>query len=392
MKFDKAYFDAGINRYNSGCVKWDDKNACPDGALPMWIADMDFACAPAIANAVKERAQHPCFGYSAHDGAVEKAFCDFWKRRHGLEIQPEQTVTLPGVVTGIRMALQIFTNPGDEIVIMTPVYGPFFFSVKDAERKLVECPLLEDENGHITMNYAAMETAFINGAKVVILCNPHNPVGRAWKKDELETLLKLCKQYGVKIIADEIHADFVYAPNHFVPMLTLDGAQDCVISLVAPSKTFNVAGLQHAHAVCFDKDILEKLNHLLHMYGVSSGNVFALAASKAAYEDCDEWLDGLIAYLDEGHKLLRKCLQERIPKAKMANIEATYLAWIDLRAYGFNTEELNERCRHAGVIFNKGTFFGEMGNGFVRINFGCPHAHVEEAVKRLAKALGEEEK
>lgn len=392
MKFDKAYFDTGLDRRNTGCEKWDDPEMCPEDALAMWVADMDFPCAPAIEEAVQERAEHPCFGYSFDDGALVKAFCAFWQRRHNLIIRPEQTVTLPGVVTGIRLAIHSFTNPGDDVVIMTPVYGPFFYSVRDAERNLVECPLTENEAGCITMNYAALENAFRNGAKVVVLCNPHNPVGRAWKKDELVKLLNLCRQYDVKIISDEIHADFVYVPNKFVPMLSLEGAEDCVLSLVAPSKTFNIAGLQHAHAVCFNADMLGKINKLMQMYGVSSGNIFALAAAKAAYEKCDAWLDGLLAYLDEGHKLLRACLNERIPKAKMVPVEATYLAWIDLRAYGYSTEELHVRCRNAGVVFNKGTFFGELGDGFVRINFGCPHHHIEEAVKRLAKALEEEEK
>ncbi|MBE5777518.1 MAG: putative C-S lyase [Clostridiales bacterium] len=391
MKFDKAYFDAGIDRRHSGAVKWDSAEMCPDGALPMWIADMDFACAPAIVEAIVKRAQHPCFGYDMDDREGQQAFCDFWKRRHGLDVEIAETVMLPGVVTGLRAAVNVMTEPGDGVAILTPVYGPFFSSIKDAGRKVVECALIEDESGRAVMDYEAIENAFQGGAKMMMLCSPHNPVGRCWDRDELEKLLALCRQYGIPMVSDEIHADFVYAPKRFTPILTLEGACENVISLAAPSKTFNVAGLQHAHAICKDAALREKFENYLHTYGVSSGNTFAVAAARACYESCDEWLNGLLAYLDEGRQMLLEYVRRLLPKAVMKPVEATYLAWVDLRAYGYNTEELNARCKEAGIILNRGTFFGDCGDGFVRINFGCPHANLLEGVKRLAKAVGEKE-
>ena len=388
MKFDKAYFDQEFNRKGSGCTKWDGP-ACPEGALPMWIADMDFACAPAIADAVLKRAQHPCFGYPAHDNKGMEAFCGFWQRRHQLQVVPEQVLSLPGVVTGIRAAVNCFTKPGDGIAVMPPVYGPFFFSVKDADRKIVECPLQEDANGRPVMNYEALENAFRDGVRMVILCNPHNPVGRVWEKEELEKLLALALAYDVIVISDEIHAEFVYKPHVFVPMLSLEGAKEKVITLVAASKAFNLAGLQQAEMIIMNPDMYNVCKQHMNAHGISSGNTFALVATEAAYSECDEWLEGLIEYLDEGRKLLKGYVEDMLPKAKMREVEGTYLAWIDLRAYGFNTEQLNQRCLDAGVVFNRGTFFGEMGDGFVRINFGCPHSHLKEGVVRLKRALGE---
>ena len=386
MKFDHEYFDAGLYRMGTRCEKWDAARAQHgEDVLPLWVADMDFPSPPAVQEALLQRAAHPTYGYTSEQADDHQALIDFWQRRHGLTIRPEWLTLMPCVVTGMRLAILALTQPGDKVLIQSPVYGPFRFSVEATGRTLVDVPMLRDEKGRYAMDLAGIERELQNGVKMMLLCSPHNPASRAWSAEELSALIALLDKYGVTLASDEIHADFVYAPNTFVPVLSL--TQKNALSFCAASKTFNLAGLQQATCICPDETIRNAFRAEMDKAGVRSGNIFALEGTRAAYEHGDAWLDGLLDYLDGNRKHLAALVAEHLPKAVLTPLEATYLGWLDLRAYGFDDAELNRRTLAAGVQFTGGKFFGDNGDGFLRVNIGCPRRYLTEGVKRLARAL-----
>lgn len=387
MEFNEEYFDAGLYRMGTRCEKWDlCRQEHGEGALPMWVADMDFPSPPAVQQAILNRAAHPTYGYTEPLADDAQALIDFWQRRHGLTIAREEIQLLPCVVTGLKTVIHALTAPGDGVMILSPVYGPFRMSVEATGRTLVDVKLRHGDDGRYELDFDAMEAALRGGAKLLMLCNPHNPVSRCWTREELQALLALTERYGVPVVSDEIHADFVFAPHVFTPVLSLTDRN--VISLCAASKTFNLAGLQQAACLCKDGVIREKLRKQLESAGVTSGNIFALEATRAAYREGDAWLDGLLAYLRGNIAALEQAVAEQLPRAVLTPMEATYLGWLDLRAYGYTTEELMARSAAAGVVFTSGTFFGaETGEGFLRVNIGCPRRHIPEAIRRLAAAL-----
>lgn len=387
MKYDRSFFDAGIDRKGTRCVKWDADFLQP-GDLPMWVADWDFQCADPIVYALKQRAAHPCYGYPCGDPRDQEAFCGYWQRRHGVTIKPAQTLMLPCVVTGIRQMVLTFTQPGDGVLMMTPLYGPFHDSIKRSGRRLINVPLLRRDDARYDIDFEGVENALQNGVRLILFCNPHNPVSRAWRKEELRRLAELAKHYDALLLSDEIHADFVYKPLEFISMLSIPEAADSTLMLAAASKTFNIPGLQQAMAVSYNADILKKISDNLEMQGVTSGNVFALPATQAAYTKCDDWLDGMLDYLSESRDILKKELAQQLPLAVLTPIEATALSWIDLRAYAPTCAELNQKIKAHHLVINEGNWFGpEDGEGFMRLNFACPHATLREGVRRLAEAL-----
>jgi len=387
MEFNEAFFDRGVDRRNTLCEKWDDRGVMAAGGIPLWVADMDFACAPAITEAIRRRAEHPCYGYNKEDPEDEEALRGFWLRRHQLLIRQGSTVMLPCVVTGLKACVRAFTEPGDSVAFFTPVYGPFYDAVRLNGRKLLRVPLIRRDSGRYDMNLAGMEEALKGGAKLILLCSPHNPVSRLWREYELGALCRLAAQYGVPVVCDEIHADFVYGPERFTSILSLPQGRERTVMLCAASKTFNVAGLQQAAAVCENEEMRDQLKAALRAAGVECGNTFARAATKAAYTACDSWLDGLIAYLDGNRGLLSQWLKEALPEAVVTPVESTYLAWLDLRAYGKTCLEMAEKCRLHGVALTGGTFFGQEGEGFMRLNFACPRGMLKEGVARLQAAM-----
>ena len=391
MTFDQAYFDRGIDRRNTGCEKWDDRSVMNEGGIPLWVADMDFPCAPAITDALQARAAHPCFGYSTSDPEGDEALAAFWKRRHGLAVDPRDILMLPCVVTGLKACVRAFTKPGDGVAIFTPVYGPFYASIRLNGRKVVSVPLLrEEDTGRYQMNLAGMEDALRAGAKLIMLCSPHNPVSRLWSREELAALCGLAKRWDVPIVCDEIHADFVYKPGVFTSLLSIPEGAERTVMLCSASKTFNIAGLLQAAAVSPNKDLLSAIRADLSAAGVMSGNIFAMAAAKAAYTACDEWLDGLVSYLDGSRSLIKALAAQYLPRAVMTPVEATFLAWLDLRAYGKTCAQIAEKCKAGGVALTSGTFFGEEGEGFMRVNFACPRAMLSEGMKRFGQIMEED--
>ncbi len=385
--FDREYFDAGLYRVGTASEKWDGcRQRSGAGVLPMWVADMDFPSPPAVQAALLRRAAHPTYGYTEVEDSLLDAIRGFWQRRHGVAFEREEITLLPCVVTGLKLAIAALTRPGEGVIIQSPVYGPFRMAVEATGRQLMDAPLVRRENGRYDMDLEAVEARCRAGARLMMLCSPHNPVSRLWSREELQALLDVLNRYGVPLVSDEIHGDFVYAPGRFVSVLTLQ--RERVIQLAAPSKTFNVAGLQTAFAVIPEEESRLGFRQTMDAQGVVSGNIFGMEAARAAFLEGDAWLDGLMDYLDGNRRVLADALREALPEVVLTPMEATYLGWMDLRAFGLDEEALKQRTEAAGVVFTGGTFFDrEAGEGFLRINIGCPRAHVTEAVARLRKAL-----
>lgn len=391
MQFDKAYFDAGINRVGTECEKWDGmiEETGDADMIPMWVADMDFPSAPAIQKALGDVLSWGTWGYTISGERDAKALCAYWARRHGVDIAPGEVLMSPCVITGMRVALHALTKAGDGVLINPPVYGPFFKSIELSGRRVVESPLVRGEDGRFSMNLAEMEEKLASGeAKAVMMCSPHNPVGRCWDEAELRAVVDLCARHDVPLICDEIHADFVYAPKKHHGILSIPGAQERAVMLCAASKTFNVAGLQQSSIVCKNTKMLEAMRREMEASGVRSGNAFALAATRAAYTDCDAWLDGLTAYLTDNRDFAARYIAEHMPRVRVTPLEATYLMWLDCSALGLTQEELMARIDGAHVKVNDGKVFGEQGRGYIRLNIGCPRAQLERALERMKTVLG----
>ncbi len=388
--YDKSFFDGPIDRCGTNCAKWDQLCAKEGRKLiPMWVADMDFRCPVEVTEALEARARHPVYGYTEQSASAVEAMLSFQRRRHGVTLTPGQQMLLPGVVPGLRAVVNTFARPGEGVLVQPPVYGPFYEAANENGRRAALNPLISDGNGRYTMDYSGMEEAFRGGVRLALLCNPHNPAARAWTREELLAAYELCRRYGVTMVVDEIHQDFIYEPAVFVSAMTLDESEDArIIVLTSAGKTFNIAGLQQGVLLTRNPALKAAMADALCGAGVTAGNIFALTATEAAYRYGDAWLDAMLSYLDEGRKLLYEAVADRLPETVMSPQEATFLAWLDLRAYGMTTAELMQKTHEQGVAFSPGTFFGpRTGEGFLRLNFGCPHSQTLEAVKLLEKAI-----
>ncbi|MFC4618798.1 MalY/PatB family protein [Camelliibacillus cellulosilyticus] len=383
-------FDEQINRCGSNSVKWDARKQVfgKEDVLPLWVADMDFACPPAVVDAVVQRAKHPIYGYPTEPDAFYDAASGWLKRRFNADVPTSWMTSIPGVVPGIRMAIEAFTKPGDKIIIQPPVYPPFFATSNDLGRRLVENPLIEN-NGYYTMDLDDLEKKIDDRTKMLVLCSPHNPIGRVWTKEELEKLGDLCVRHNILIIADEIHSDLVFEKGAHTPFYTLSEAMaNQCLAFISGSKTFNIAGLFSSIAISKNPLILKEFEAAKNKFGHSHINIFGIEAMIAAYTNGDVWLDELNAYLKGNAEYISEFLQARIPEVKMAVPEGTYLGWLDFRGLDLKGMPLkdfiiNEAC----LGLNDGVAFGKEGEGFQRINFGCPRAILKEAMERLEKAV-----
>jgi cystathionine beta-lyase len=390
MKYDTAFFDQTIDRCCTACEKWDglweDEK---EGLLPMWVADMDLRCAQEIVDALKVRAEHPIYGYTYQRDSGVDAMLAFLERRQGLTLTWDEQATIPCVVTGMKAAILALTEPGDAVLIQPPVYGPFFSSALVNGRKVVRNPLIRDDAGRYQIDFEQLEAQLKSGVKLMMICSPHNPVGRAWSRRELEQMYALCKRYGVTLIADEIHSGFVYEQGAFASVLLLDEVKNAKIAvLTSATKTFNIAGLRQAVLLTRNQAIKTAIMKFLDRVGASGVNIFALEATEAAYRYGDAWLDGLLNYLDAARGLLKRELEARLPDAVLSPVEATYMGWIDLRAYGMTGKELMEATYQEGVALMEGSFFDrETGGGFLRLNFACPHSQTLKALELLERAV-----
>lgn len=383
MSFD---FDTILNRRGFHSAKW---CAHEPDVLPLPVADMDFATAPAIQEALTRLVQHGALGYPCPPPHLAELVAAFLARRHGWSVPPESITFLPGVLAGVRAALDAFTNQGDPFVTLTPIYPPLFEIGRDMGRVARMVPLQRDAAGCYTVDLDRLEEALLN-ARVLILCSPHNPVGRVFTRDELERVAALCLEHDVLMVSDEIHADLVLGPRAHIPLSSLgEGVAQRCITLMAPSKTFNIAGLGLGFAVVANADLRAALRHVAARAGCGI-TLPAWIAAEAAYGDPDAeaWLDALLAYLQENMAYLAATLTKTFPEVILSPAEGTFLAWLDCRGLGLGNSPGTFFLREARVALSEGSAFGPGGEGHVRLNIGCPRQLLQEALGRMARALG----
>jgi len=382
-------FDEIIDREGTACVKWDlrDKVFGNPDVLPMWVADMDFKTPDFITNAVIQRASHPVYGYSYRTEGYYTSIINWMKSHHGWTIERDCISFSPGVVPVLYMATLAFTETGDKVLIQTPVYPPFFDAVQKNNRQLVFNPLIL-KNNRYEIDFEDLDQK-LPEVKMMIISNPHNPVGRVWTKDELLEIGRLCLKHKVLLISDEIHCDLVFNAYKHIPTASLSPAiSDNTITCIASSKTFNTAGLSTSNVVASNKVLREKLDKVIQSVHIDSGNLFGSVASEAAYTHGEEWHKLLIGYLESNVNIIRSFLTEKLPAIKLIEPEGTYLLWLDFRELGMSQPELVRFLIHdARLGLNDGTAFGTDGTGFMRINIGCPKSMLLEGLHRLEAAL-----
>jgi cystathionine beta-lyase len=380
MKYD---FDTIHDRKNTGSIKYDfsRKRARSKELLPMWVADMDFQLPPEVLKDIHETVSHGIFGYTEPTGAYYDAVTGWFQDRFGYTAAREEIVPSPGVVFSLAQAIRAFTAEGESVIIQTPVYYPFFHVIRDNERKIAANPLVCD-GGRYSMDFEGFERlAAQTETKLFILCSPHNPVGRVWTREELARICEICKRHGVLVVSDEIHCDFVWRGSEHTCYGLLD--EDAVVC-AAPSKTFNLAGLQVSNLFIKNARLRRGLKAEIGRTGYSQLNTAGLAACKSAYQNGGPWLTQLKEYLQENIAYTRNFLRERLPKIKLTEPEGTYLLWLDFSAYGLPQSELDRRVTEgAGLWLDGGTMFGAGGEGFQRINIACPRSILGQAMEQL---------
>ena len=388
----KYNFDEIVPREGTNCLKYDAREMFfkSKDVLPLWVADMDFKTPDFIVDAIKKRAEHEIFGYSFKSDSYYKSVIDWMKRRHNWEIQKGRISSSPGVVAGLTIAIEAFSNPGDGVVVQPPVYFPFFDCVKGTTRKMVENPL-KIENGRYTFDFDDLKSKIDENTKLLLLCNPQNPGGMVYTRDELTELANICLENNIMIISDEIHSDLIFGEHKHIPIASISEkmAQNCLV-FMAPSKTFNVAGLTSSVVIIPNKLNFVRYERALGVGHLGMGNIFGSVALEAAYTHGDDWLEQMLEYLWENYLLLENFFETNLPKVKVMKPEATYLVWLDFTEYGMkNRELLNFVTEKAKVGLNDGGKFGSGGEGWLRLNIGCPRSVLVEALEKLGTAFGE---
>jgi len=384
-------FNKIIKRENTDSVKYDLRKLYfrKEDVIPMWVADMDFETPDFIRDAVKKRANHPIYGYSIKPDSYYKAIIKWLKESYNWDVSKGEICFSPGVVPGLVLALMAFTKPGDKIVVQAPVYFPFFTSVLENGRQLLHNDLIEKDN-YYSINFEDLEKKLSDPkTKVLMTSNPHNPVGRVWKHDELKQIANLCQKYDVLLFSDEIHSDLVFNNFKHIPAAAIsEDAKQRSIVFMAPSKTFNMAGLSTSYLVIQNPDLRKEYKRIVEAYHLGLGNVFGTVALEAAYENGRPWLLDLISYLNKNVEIVDSFLKENIPEITFAKPEATYLLWLNCKALNLDDEKLNEFfIKEAGLGLNKGSIFGQGGSGFMRMNIACPASVVENALTLLKDAV-----
>jgi cystathionine beta-lyase len=382
-------FDDVIDRRNTHSVKWDatERVFGAKDVLPLWVADMDFPAPKAVIEALHKRIEHGIFGYTVIPDSLKDAIKNWLKSRHQWEIEPSWLSFSTGVVPEIATAIEAFTNKNDRIVVFTPVYPPLFQLVKKHQRTLVTSPLRLTETQY-EIDWADFEKK-IQGAKLLLLCSPHNPGGRVWTYEELMKIGELCIKHNVIVISDEIHADLTFPPYQHVPFASIDPAfAENSVTCIAPTKTFNLAGLQAAAAIIPNETLKRQFNKVQQRQGFFTLNTFAVAGTEAAYRHGQEWLEALLRYLQKNIDCLCSYIEANLPKLRVIRPEATYLVWIDCRQLDKTEQQLKQLLLEKGKIAVEfGSKFGEEGRGFIRMNIACPRKILEDALHRLAVAL-----
>ncbi len=384
-------FDQVINRRNTNSSKYDGEKAKDLRMIPMWVADMDFETLPEVKEALMKRAQHGIFGYASPTESYYQAVINWMKKRHDLTIEKDWIVTTPGVVTALKLAVQALTQENDKIMIMKPVYYPFDFSIQLNHREVVECPLCFDGKKY-TCDFDLFEKLIVeNDVKMFILCNPHNPIGRVYTKEELLQIGNICKKHHVYVVSDEIHMDFVYGQHQHIAFYNVDESfKDFTIICTAPSKTFNLAALQTSNIIIANKEIRDKYLAVKSADGVNDPNIFGLDACEAAYTYGHQWIDELLDYLQGNIDYMTQFFKESLPQIKVIQPEGLYLVWVDMRALGMHKDELEDFMLNKAYLWlDEGYIFGTGGEGFERFNVACPRSVLKQALEQLEKAVHE---
>ena len=378
-------FDKPVNRRDTHSMKWDVK----EHELPMWVADMDFQTAPEIQAAIQERAAHGVFGYSVVPEEWYQAYMGWWERRHGFSMEKEWLVFCTGVVPAISSMVRKLTTPGENVLVQTPVYNIFFNSIVNNGRNIVESPLRYDESAY-QMDFEDLERKLSNPqTTLMILCNPHNPVGKIWSREELGQVGELCRKYHVTVISDEIHCDLTSPGKEYIPFASVsENCRNHSITCIAPTKAFNLAGLQTAAVVVPNPNLRHKVWRGLNTDEVAEPNSFAVEAAVAAFTKGDAWLDALRAYIQENKNHVENFLKKEVPQIRPVPSEATYLLWLDCRKMqGCATEFTQYLREHTGLYLSEGRQYGESGKFFIRMNIACPRSWLEDGIKRLVDGI-----
>lgn len=388
---EKINFNIVVNRKNTNCLKYDFavRRGRPENVLPLWVADMDFKVAPEITQAIEKRVAHGIFGYSEVKEEYFEAVSAWMEQKHGWHVKEDWLVKTPGVVFALAMAVQAFTEPGDAVIIQQPVYYPFSEVIADNGRRIVDNTLELKEDGKYHINFEDFEQKVKeNHVKLFLLCSPHNPVGRVWTKEELKKIAAICRKYDVIVVSDEIHEDFVFNGKHRVFADLSEDAKNRTITCTAPSKTFNLAGLQVSNIWIANPKLREKFKKQIAAAGYSQLNTLGLTACEAAYRYGGEWHAELLGYLKSNLNFLREFLQTRLPEVKLIEPEGTYLVWLDFGSLGLTEEQREELLtKKAGIWLDSGAIFGAAGEGFERINIACPRSILKDALERIERAV-----
>ncbi len=386
MKYD---FDELIPRRGTNSYKWD--SAADAGVLPLWVADMDFRTAPEIIEALRRRVEHGIFGYTRVPDAYYQAVIDWFGQRHGWHIDREWIIYTSGVVPALSAVIKALTDAGDRVLVQTPVYNCFFSSIRNNGCELVSNPLVRDGNTY-RMDFDDLERKAADPrTKLLLLCNPHNPVGRVWTREELLRVGDICLRNGVRVVSDEIHCELTLPGHEYFPFASLSEAfQANTIACLSPSKAFNIAGLQIANIVSSDEEVRRRIDRAININEVCDVNPFGVEALIAAYGRGAGWLDALNAYLYENYRCLCDYFAEQLLQLPVTKLEGTYLVWVDCRALRLSSAELAARLLERQKLWlNEGTMYGTEGEGFLRINIACPRSRLSEALERLKAGVAE---
>ena len=384
-------FDKVIDRYDTNCLKYDFavQRGKPEGVLPLWVADMDFMTSSYIQEAIIKQAEHGIFGYSEVRERYFEVLKGWMSRHYDWEVKSEWLVKTPGIVFALAMAVKAFTNEGDAVLLQLPVYYPFSEVIEDNRRKLVSNTLKQDENGKYYIDFEDFEDKIVKEKiKLFFMCNPHNPVGRVFTKEELTRIGDICVKHHVIVVSDEIHADFVFKGKHIVFADIKEEYKDISITCTSPSKTFNLAGFQISNNFIPNPKIRKKFEKEVAAAGYSQLGIMGLVACEAAYRDGEEWYNAMFEYVKANIEYTKEFFETRLPKIKMTDLEGTYLVWLDFRELGLTNEQLEDLIiKKAGLWLDSGAIFGESGLGFQRINVACPRSILKEALKRIENAV-----
>lgn len=385
-------FDEVINRKGTSCVKYDglkDAYQGKENLIPLWVADMDFATPDFIIDALKKRCEHPIFGYTFDDDEYYASILAWLNYKYNWKAEREWITYIPGIVKGIGLAVQCFTQPDDKVIIQPPVYHPFRLVPTRMGREVVYNPL-KLEDGVYKMDFEQLESLIDKDCKMLILSNPHNPGGIVWEKEALVKLAQICSAHGILVISDEIHAEMTYPQFRHHPFATVSPeAAACSVTFMAPSKTFNIAGIVSSYAIVPDAGLREKFYSFLEAGELNAGTIFAFTATKAAYTYGAEWLQQMRSYVIENVNFVDEYLKKNIPQIKAYRPQASFLIWLDCRKLGLSQPDLVHLFEDkAGLALNDGTMFGKEGEGFMRLNVGCPRSILSKALESLKKAIG----